>query len=91
VSFDGYDPALVEKTMKKVVKCFSKVLMLPEFKIAPDAVWTTDLGGDSMSYIEMCQLLDKEFKIHIPEEQYGILANANDFTKMVLDLKKEEK
>ena len=91
VSFEGYDPALVEKTMKKVVKCFSKVLMLPEFKIAPDAVWTTDLGGDSMSYIEMCQLLDKEFKIHIPEEQYGILANANDFTKMVLDLKKEEK
>ena len=39
-----------------------------------------------MSYIEMCQSLDKEFKIHIPEEQYGILANVNDFTKQVLDL-----
>lgn len=88
VSFEGYDPADVEKTLKKVIKCFAKVLMLPEFKIDPEAVWTTDLGGDSMSYIEMCQLLDKEFKVHIPEEQYGVLANANDFTKQILDLTK---
>ena len=86
VSFDGYDPKEVEATMKKVIKCFAKVLMLPEFKIDPEAVWTTDLGGDSMSYIEVCQLIDKECKVHIPEEQYGILANANDFTKEVLDL-----
>ncbi|MBO5528504.1 MAG: AMP-binding protein [Bacilli bacterium] len=91
VSFDGYDQKEVEATMKKVIKCFSKVLMLPEFKIDPEAVWTTDLGGDSMSYIEMCQVLDKEFKIHIPEEQYGVLANANDFTKQVLDLLHENK
>ena len=87
VSFDGYDPKEVEATLKKVTKCFGKVLMLPEFKIDPEAVWTTDLGGDSMSYIEVCQLIDKECKVHIPEEQYGILANANDFTKEVLDLK----
>ena len=86
VSFEGYDPEEVAKTLKRVTKVFSKVLMLPEFKIDPEAVWTTDLGGDSMSYIEMCQSLDKEFKVHIPEEQYGILANANDFTKQILDL-----
>ena len=91
VSFEGYDPAEVEKTLKRVIKCFSKVLMLPEFKIDPEAIWTTDLGGDSMSYIEMCQVLDKEFKTHIPEEQYGVLTNANDFTKAILDLKAEEK
>ena len=89
VSFDGYDPELVAKTIKRVTKCFSKVLMLPEFKIDPEAIWTTDLGGDSMSYIEECQLLDKEFKVHIPEEQYGILANVNDFAKAILDLQKE--
>ncbi len=89
VSFEGYDPEEVQKTLKKVIKCFAKVLMLPEFKIDPEAVWTTDLGGDSMSYIEMCQVLDKEFKVHIPEEQYGVLANANDFTKQILDLKKD--
>ncbi|MCR5348824.1 MAG: AMP-binding protein [Bacilli bacterium] len=89
VSFDGYDQAKVDATLKKVTKCFSKVLMLPEFKIDPEAIWTTDLGGDSMSYIEMCQLLNKEFKLEIPEEQYGILACANDFTKEILDLQGE--
>ena len=86
VSFDGYDPKDVADVSKRVRKIFSKVLMLPEFKIDPEAVWTTDLGGDSMSYIEMCQNLDREFKISIPEEQYGVLACLNDFTKEILDL-----
>ena len=43
-----------------------------------------------MSYIEMCQNLDKEFKVTIPESLYGILGTANDFTKEILDLKAEE-
>ena len=86
VSFDGYDPKDVADVSKRVRKIFSKVLLPPEFKIDPEAVWTTDLGGDSMSYIEMCQNLDREFKISIPEEQYGVLACLNDFTKEILDL-----
>ncbi len=87
VSFEGYDKDEVEKTIKKVTKIFSKVLALPEFKIAPEAIWNVDLGGDSMSYIEMVQDLDKEFGVSIPEEQYGVLANVNDFAKQILDLK----
>ena len=90
VSFEGYDPAEVEATLKRVIKVFSKTLLLPEFKIEPDAIWNSDLGGDSMSYIEMCQNLDKEFKVTIPESLYGILGTANDFTKEILDLKAEE-
>ena len=90
VSFEGYDPAAVADTLKRVTKVWSEVLMLPEFKIDPDAIWTTDLGGDSMSYIEMCQLLDKEFEITIPENLYGTLGSANDFTKAILDLLPEE-
>ena len=72
--------------MKKVKKCFAKVLMLPEFKIDPEAVWTTDLGGDSMSYIEMCQALDGEFNTTIPESLYGVLGCVNEFAKAELDL-----
>ena len=87
VSFDGYDPALVEDTVKRVRKVFSKILLLPEFKIDADAIWNADLGGDSMSYIDMCQALNKEFKVEIPEEQYGILGCVNDFAKEILDLK----
>lgn len=90
VSFEGYDKEKVETTLKRIIKVWSEVLMLPEFKIDPDAIWTTDLGGDSMSYIEMCQQLDKEFGIQIPENLYGALATANDFTKAILDLLPEE-
>ena len=86
VSFEGYDKAAVEDTIKRIVKVWSEVLMLPEFKIDHDAIWTTDLGGDSMSYIEMCQLLDKEFDIEIPENLYGALGSVNDFAKAILDL-----
>ncbi len=87
VSFKGYDPKEVEDTVSRVTKVFSKILMLPEFKIDPEAIWNTDLGGDSMSYIDMCQTLNKEFKVEIPEEQYGILGCVNDFAKEILDLK----
>ncbi len=67
---------------------FAKILALPEFKIEPDADWGADLGGDSMSYIDMAQTLNKEFKVDIPEELWGKLMTANDFTKEILDLAK---
>lgn len=85
VSFDKYDQQLVKSTLERVTKVFSKVLLLPEFKIAPEAIWTVDLGGDSMSYIEMVQALEEEFKIIIPQEKYGLLKNVNDFTGEILE------
>ena len=90
VSFEGYDPEKVQDVLARVTKVWSEVLMLPTFKIDPDAIWNSDLGGDSMSYIEMCQLLDKEFGITIPENLYGVLGSAHDFTKAILDLLPEE-
>lgn len=91
VSFEGYDKKEVENIQNKIIKIFSKILMLPEFKIDVDSIWTTDLGGDSMSYIEMVQTLDKAFKIEIPEDKYGLLGNVNDFTKEILILKYGDK
>ena len=88
VSFDGYNKEEVIDAVSRVTRVFSSVLLLPEEKIAPDAVWNTDLGGDSMSYIEMCQALDKEFSVSIPEEVYGTIGTVNDFAKLMLDLKK---
>lgn len=91
VSFEGYAKKEVENIQNKIIKIFSKILMLPEFKIDVDSIWTTDLGGDSMSYIEMVQTLDKAFKIEIPEDKYGLLGNVNDFTKEILILKYGDK
>ena len=91
VSFDGYDQAQVSDVVTRVTKVFSSILLLPEHKIAPDAIWNTDLGGDSMSYIEMCQALDEEFHITIPEEKYGVLGCVNDFAKEILDIQNGKK
>ena len=88
VSFEGYDQAKVDEVLHHVIKVFAKILALPEFKIEPDADWGADLGGDSMSYIDMAQTLNKEFKVDIPEELWGKLMTANDFTKEILDLTK---
>jgi acyl carrier protein len=72
-----------------VTNVFSKVLSLPTYKIEPEAIWNVDLGGDSMSYIEMCQRLNAEFEIEIPEELYGVLGTVNDFAKQVLEMTKD--
>lgn len=88
VSFDGFDQKLVNETVARVTKVFAKVLALPEFKIEPDADWGKDLGGDSMSYIDMAQTLNREFKVDIPEELWGQLMTVNDFAKEILTLLK---
>ena len=91
VSFKGYNDKDVEETSKQIKEIFSKILLLPVFKIDGDAVWTKDLGGDSMSYIALMSELDEAFHVEIPVEQYGKVGTVNDFTKLILDLKKGEK
>ncbi|MDY2913763.1 MAG: AMP-binding protein [Candidatus Enteromonas sp.] len=86
VSFDGYDPEMVASTIKGVKGVFSRILSLPDYKIDNDAIWNNDLGGDSMSYIELCQDLNDEFDVDIPQELWGKLGSVNDFTKEILDL-----
>jgi acyl carrier protein len=50
-------PKEVKDVLEKVRTVFSKSLLLPEFKISDTAIWTTDLGGDSMSYVAMVSRL----------------------------------
>jgi acyl carrier protein len=88
VSFEGYDDKDVQETIKGVKKVFAKTLLLPDYKIANDAIWNVDLGGDSMSYIQMIQELEIAFGVSIPMELYGKLANVNDFALEVLTLRK---
>jgi len=91
ISFEGYDKKEVQAVQAKVIKAFSKTLLLPEFKIDGDDDWGADLSGDSMSYVEMVQNLEQQFRVKIPTEQFGVLMTANDFTKEILDLQKVEK
>ena len=70
---------------------FSKVLILPKFKIADDAHWINDLGGDSMSYVELVRDVQDYFGITFKEESLGQMACVNDFTAEVAKLRKEAK
>jgi long-subunit acyl-CoA synthetase (AMP-forming)/acyl carrier protein len=86
ISFDGYDDDLVELVLARVSKVFALVLLLPEIKIGPNAIWTSDLGGDSMSYVDMVGKLNEEFHVEIPQELYGMIGTPNAFAKEILDL-----
>ena len=81
-----------EETLKTILpqvrQLFSKVLVLPTFKIDDEDHWINDLGGDSMNYVELVQELDHLFGIEIPEEQYGKLTCVNDFVEEIARLKK---
>ena len=83
-----------EETLKTILpevrQLFSKVLVLPTFKIDDEDHWINDLGGDSMNYVELVQELDRLFNIEIAEEKYGKLTCVNDFVEEIARLKKEK-
>ena len=85
--FSGYKKEDVEPIVNKVRSLFSKTLYLPQIKIGDDDHWINDLGGDSMSYIELINYIDQEFGIEIPEELYAKLTSVNEFAEEVLILK----
>ena len=84
-----------EETLKNILppvrQLFSKVLVLPTFKIDDEDHWINDLGGDSMNYVELVQELDHYFNIEISEEKYGQLTCVNDFVEEIAHLQKENK
>ena len=81
----------VRDILPVVRQLFSKVLVLPTFKIDDEDHWINDLGGDSMNYVELVQEIDHQFGIEIEEEKYGVLTCVNDFVEEIARLKKENK
>ena len=83
-----------EETLKTILpqvrQLFSKVLILPTFKIDDEDHWINDLGGDSMNYVEVVQEIDRVFNIEIAEEKHGQLTCVNDFVEEIARLKKEK-
>ena len=86
-SFKEFDAKLVESIIVPLRKIFSEILILPEFKITDEGHWIDELGGDSMSYVELLQRVESEFDIKIPETSYGQLTNINDFVYEIATLK----
>lgn len=86
--FEGFDQKTIEQILEPMRDIFSKILILPKFKIEDNAHWINDLGGDSMNYVELVLKVQDEFKVTIPEECYGQLTCVNDFVEEVAKLKK---
>ena len=89
-SFDGFKPEEVEFIIKDIRTIFSEILFLPEFKIEDGGHWINDLGGDSMSYIELVRKVEEKFAVTIAEDKYGQLTCVNDFVYEVATLLKEQ-
>ena len=81
----------IKKILPPVRELFSKILVLPTFKIDDEDHWINDLGGDSMNYVELVQEIDRVFDIEVPEEQYGKLTCVNDFVEEIARLCKDNK
>ena len=82
-----FSPKVVEQVVEPMRAIFSKILILPKFKIEDDAHWVNDLGGDSMSYVELITTIQDQFGVTIDEELYGKLVSINDFVEEVAKLK----
>lgn len=78
----------ITNILPKVRDLFSKVLVLPGFKIDDEDHWINDLGGDSMNYVELVKEIDTAFDIEIGEEKYGSLICINDFVEEIARIKK---
>lgn len=94
VDLSTFSEKEVRKTLDKIKEIWSKILIVPAFKIEDNSDFEKDLGGDSMSYVAMVQDLNKEFKVTIPLELYGNLLTVDSFAEEVLTLlhpKKKEK
>ena len=81
----------IKNILPKVRQLFSRVLVLPTFKIDDEDHWINDLGGDSMNYVELVQEIDHAFNIEIEEEKYGVLTCVNDFVEEIARLQKDNK
>ena len=81
----------IKNILPEVRQLFSKVLVLPTFKIDDEDHWINDLGGDSMNYVELVQEIDHAYGIEIAEEKYGALTCVNDFVEEIARLTKDNK
>ena len=89
-TFEGFDKETIENILVPVRKIFSEVLILPEFKIEDDAHWINDLGGDSMSYVELIRGIQDKFGIEFKEELLGQMTSVNDFVFEIAKMQKGE-
>jgi len=75
--------ATADAIRQKVKELVAEITERSPEEIADTALFTEDLGIDSLMAIEMLVAVDKKYKIHIPEEEFGKIKNVNDAVEIV--------
>lgn len=57
-----------EQVLEKVKKIVVDKLGVRESEVTTEASFTSDLGADSLDTVELIMSFEKEFGIHIPDE-----------------------
>lgn len=69
---------------KEVKRLIAEVTERSPDEISDMALFSEDLGVDSLMALEVMVSVDKRYKIHIPEEEFGKIKNVNDAVEIVL-------
>jgi len=75
--------ATADAIRQKVRELVAEITERSPEEIADTALFTEDLGIDSLMAIEMLVAVDKKYKIQIPEEEFGKIKNVNDAVEIV--------
>lgn len=73
----------IEQQLREII---AEVAERESEEIKPDARFVDDLGIDSMMALEILALIEKKFKIIIPEESLPKIASFRQTTELVNEL-----
>ena len=76
--------ARADEVRVEVKKLVAEITERTPEEISDTALFIEELGIDSLMAIEMLVAMDKKYKIHIPEEEFGGIKNVNDAVAVVL-------
>lgn len=70
-------------TFEKVKEIVSEKLGVDKARVTENAVFTTDLGADSLDVVEFVMEVEKQFNITIPDEEATKLTTVGDAVKYI--------
>ena len=70
-------------TFEQVQEIVSDKLGVDKSRVTENAVFTTDLGADSLDVVEFVMEVEKQFNIAIPDEEATKLTTVGDAVKYI--------
>ncbi|MGA2212758.1 MAG: acyl carrier protein [Bryobacteraceae bacterium] len=73
-------PEKIRATVKELI---AEITEREPEEVSDTALFTEELGIDSLAGMEIMVSVDKRFKVDIPEEEFAKIKNVNDAVEMV--------